>query len=141
MTRRLGLGGCMICSSTRYADRSFGTVSRKDSCGTESCAMSARRTASNLDRYLNNAILPRLLRVVHGLVGSSQEVVGAGIRGGTRNHADARGNVGRPLEHTAESDDQALRCGVRKLGIGLGHEHRELVAPEPPDDVRLTHRR
>src|SRR5256885_17034686 len=99
MTRRLGLGGWMICSSTRYAERSFGTVSLKYSCGAESCSTSARSTASNLDRYLNNAILPLLLRVVHGLVCPSQQIVGAGIRRGTRNHADAGGNVGRPLEH------------------------------------------
>src|SRR5262245_13913773 len=87
------------------------------------------------DRYLNDAILPHLLGVIHRLIGPSQQVVGAGIGRRTRHNADTRRHVRCSLEDIAESSDEPFGGGIRKVCVGLRHQHRKLVAAESADDI------
>src|SRR6185436_2545558 len=95
-----------------------------------------REFIARSDHDLNDAVFPRLLGVVHRLVGAAQQVVGAGVRRGARHDADARRHAGCALEHVAQARDEALGGGIGQMRVRFGHQHPELVASQPPDDIR-----
>jgi hypothetical protein len=81
--------------------------------------------------------LASLLGLVHGHVGGAQQVEAVRdlVAGGDPD-ADADTDLDLAEQHgPGQGHQQALRHGLRMLGIGVGDEHDELVATEPAGSV------
>src|SRR3989442_24223 len=91
------------------------------------------------DRHLHDPVLARPFGLVHRRVGLAEHVVGVRVATGPGHDPDARGHGRGAAEHGSDAARQSGGRGVGDGAVGLGHQDRELVAPEPADDVRLAH--
>ena len=69
--------------------------------------------------------------------------LGDRLVGGDRAYrSDAHGHIVRGGAHpVGELGAEVLERGLSGVGTGVGHDHRELVAAEPAEDVRSSQRR
>src|SRR5947208_6087538 len=91
------------------------------------------------DRHLHDPVLARPFGLVHRRVGLAEHVVGVRVATGPGHDPDARRHGRGAAEHGSDAARQPGGRGVGDGAVGLGHQDRELVAPEPADDVRLAH--
>src|SRR5438034_6792761 len=91
------------------------------------------------DRHLHHPVLARPFGLVHRGVGLAEDVVRVRAAAGPGHDPDARRDGWSAAEHGPDAARQPGGRGVGDRAVGLGHQNRELVAPEPADDVRLAH--
>src|SRR2546426_6497645 len=91
------------------------------------------------DRHLHDPVLARPFGLVHRGVGLAAGVVRVRAAPGPGPHPDARRDGWSAAKHGPDAARQPGGRGVGDRAVGLGHQNRELVAPEPADDVRLAH--
>src|SRR5947208_13308966 len=89
------------------------------------------------DRHLHDPVLARPFGLVHRRVGLAEHVVGVRVATGPGHDPDARRHGRGAAEHGSDAARQPGGRGVGDGAVGLGHQDRELVAPDPPDDVAL----
>src|SRR2546426_692410 len=91
------------------------------------------------ERHLHDAVLARALGLVHRRVGLADQLVRSRFRPRHRHHADAGGHGRGAAEYGADAARESQGRGVGDGGVGLRHQHAELVPAQAPHDVRRAH--
>src|SRR2546422_10613621 len=91
------------------------------------------------DRHLHDPVLARPFGLVHRRVRLAEHVRRGRVAAGPGHDPDARRHGRGAAEHGSDAARQPGGRGVGDRAVGLGHQDRELVAPEPAHDVRLAH--